>query len=149
MMQNGSHNPRFPETIRDFSEQMAARLEQEAQRHAGRDADRPISVSGARLVQQVGTLQVYDCPVPKGTLLAPDIPLTVMPPDDAEPTEGFLLSQEGESALVQTFDNLGEVLPSATLVPDAAGYLTLAAERHADMAKRGERYTLGPAERLL
>jgi hypothetical protein len=128
---------------------MAARLEREAQRHAGHDVDRPITVSGARLVQQVGTLQVYDCAVPAGTALGPDIPVTMIPPDESEPTEGFVLAQDGERVLVQTFDNLGEALPTATLVPDAVGFLSLAAERHADMAKRGERYTLGPAERLL
>lgn len=148
-MQNGQESTHFPESIRDFSEQMAARLEREAQRHAGRDADRPIQVSGGRLVEQVGTLQVYECAVPPGTLLGADIPVTVVPPDDAEPTEGFVLAQHGDMVLVQTFDSLGEVLSAVSLVPDAAGFLTLAAERHADMAKRGERYTLGPAERLL
>jgi hypothetical protein len=139
----------FPETVRDFSEQMASQLERDAQHHAGADADRPISVSGARLVERVGTLQVYECAVPKGTLLGSDIPVTIMPPDEGEPTEGFVLAQDEGQVLIQTFDNLGDTLLAATLVPDAAGFLTLAAERHADMAKRGERYTLGPAERLL
>lgn len=148
-MRNGQDSVHFPETVRDFSEQMASNLEREAQRHAGRDADRPIPVSGVRLVEQVGTLQIYECVVPAGTSLRPDIPMTVVPADDGEPTEGFVLAQDGQQALVQTFDNLGETLPAATLVPDAAGFLALAAERHADMAKRGERYTLGPAERLL
>jgi hypothetical protein len=147
--QNGQESAHFPETVRDFSEQMALQLEREAQRHAGRDADRPIQISGARLVDQVGTLQVYECAVPSGTSLRSDIPVTVVPSDDDEPTEGFVLAQHGDMVLVQTFDNLGEVLSTASLVPDAAGFLTLAAERHADMAKRGERYTLGPAERLL
>lgn len=149
MMQSRQERTHFPETVRDFSEQMASRLERESQRHAGQNVDRPITVAGARLVDQVGTLQVYDCTVPAGTVLGPDIPVTVIPPDDGEPTEGFVLAQDGDRVLVQTFDNLGEALPTATLVPDAAGFLSLAAERHADMAKRGERYTLGPAERLL
>lgn len=148
-MRNGGESTRFPETVRDFSEEMAVRLQAEGQRHADRNADQPIPISGARLVEHVGTLQVYECMVPAGTLLGPDIPVTVIPPDDGEATEGFALTQDGTSILVQTFDNLGDVLPAATLIPDAAGFLSLAAERHADMAKRGERYTLGPAERLL
>lgn len=149
MMQGGQGSVQFPETVRDFSEQMASRLEREAQRHAGQNVDRPITVSPARLVEQAGTLMVYECTVPVGTALGPDIPVTVMPPDEGEPTEGFVLAQEGERVLVQTFDSLGDVLTTATVVPDAAGFLSLAAERHADIAKRGERYTLGPAERLL
>jgi hypothetical protein len=148
-MRNAENKTHFPETVRDFSEQMASQLERDAQRHAGRDADRPIPVSAGRLIEQIGTLQVYECIVPAGTVLGSDIPVTIMLPDDGEPTEGFVLEQHGQQVLVQTFDHLGETLPAATLVPDAAGFLTLAAERYTDMAKRAERYTLGPAERLL
>jgi hypothetical protein len=148
-MQNGRERARFPETVRDFSEQMAVRLQGEGQRLADRSADQPIPISGARLIEQVGTLHVYECTVPAGTQLGPDIPVTVVPLDEGESTEGFVLMQDGELILVQTFDNVGDALPAATLIPDAAGFLSLAGERHGDMAKRGERYTLGPAERLL
>ncbi|HET6674716.1 MAG TPA: hypothetical protein VFG71_05220 [Nitrospiraceae bacterium] len=143
------HRNHFPETVRDFSEQAASRLEREATRHTGQSLDRPIVASAGRLAQQVGTLQIYVWSVPPGTVLAPDIPVTVLPPDDGEPTEGLVLAQDGEQVLVQTFDPLGDALSTVTLVPDAAGFLSVAAERHADMAKMGERYTLGPAERLL
>ena len=148
-MATGQELHQFPETVRDFSEQMASRLEREVEAHTGQSVDRPIAVSGGRLVQQVGTLQIYEWSVPAGTVLMPDIPVTVIPSDEGESTEGFVLAQNGEQVLVQTFDPLGDAPAIATLVPDAAGFLSLAAERHADMAKRGERYTLGPAERLL
>jgi hypothetical protein len=149
MMPGGQELNHFPETVRDFSEQTASRLEREAQRYAGQSVDRPIAVSGGRLVEQVGTLQIYEWNLPAGTILAPDIPVTVIPPDEGESTEGFVLAQDSEQVLVQTFDPLGDTPSIATLVPDAAGFLSLAAERHGDMAKMGERYTLGPAERLL
>ena len=65
-MRNGEDRTHFPETVRDFSEQMALQLEREAQRHAGRDADRPIPVSAGRLIEQVGTLQVYEWVLGRG-----------------------------------------------------------------------------------
>ncbi|MEX5218343.1 MAG: hypothetical protein NW701_11005 [Nitrospira sp.] len=149
MMPGGQERNHFPETVRDFSEQTASRLEREAQHYAGQSADRPIALSGGRLIEQAGTLHLYEWSVPAGTVLPPDIPVTVIPADEGESTEGFVLAQDGGQVLVQTFDPLGDTPSIGTLVPDAAGFLSLAAERHGDMAKMGERYTLGPAERLL
>lgn len=148
-MQSHENREPFPETIRELSERVAAALAEEARRYSAQEADRPIPVTGGRLAQQVGTLQVYEFAVDPGTTLTPEVPLTVVPADDSEPTEGWVLVQDGERVLVQTYDPLGEEVPAATLVPDTAGLLSLAAERHMDMAKMGERYTLGAAERLL
>ena len=95
MMPGGQDLNHFPETVRDFSEQTASRLEREAQRYAGRSVDRPIAVSGGRLVEQVGTLQIYEWSLPAETVLSPDITVTVIPLDEGESTEGFVLAQDG------------------------------------------------------
>jgi hypothetical protein len=149
MQNNEEDRAQFPETVRDFSEHMAASLDRESQRHVRDDLDRPIPVSRIRLVEHAGTLHLYECTVPAQVELPPDVPVTVIPPNEEEATEGVVLTQDGCQVLVQLLDDLGDVGAGATLVPDTAGFLSVAAERHAEMAKAGERYTLGPAERLL
>ena len=75
--------------------------------------------------------------------------MTVLLSEEAEPTEGIVLCQDGVRLILQTFDAIGDVVPSATLVPDVSGLALTISRRLIEMSKTGGSYTLGPAERLL
>ena len=51
--------------------------------------------------------------------------------------------------MVQTFDSLGKIVTSSTIVPDAEGFFETMMKRLSDIIHRSESYSLGPAERLL
>ncbi len=138
-----------PATLEQWLDQLATRLEGEAARCAERGLDQPVLVSHGRLLQTVGTLSLYEFILPSGVTMGVDLPVTVLLPDEAEPTEGFVLLQEGERVVVQLFDLIGDSLPTATLVPDTSGFYQTAGRRLAEMSHTTGAYSLGPAERLL
>ncbi|MGH7257603.1 MAG: AAA domain-containing protein [Nitrospiraceae bacterium] len=139
----------IPNTISALLEQVVSHLEHESSRYAAQGGDRPLTLSGGRLSQSVGSLQLYQFSLPPDTTLGTDIPVTIVPPDEGEPTEGHVLLRDQEHIYIQTFDLLGEALSTVTLVPDGSGFLTLGAQRLTEMAKKADLYTLGPAERLI
>ena len=85
----------------------------------------------SRTTQKIGTagtLHLYAMEVPAGTAILEDVPVTIVPPGDLDPTGGFLLRRQGDTALVQTQDTLGQSTVDNTLVPDAAEFFRLASE---------------------
>ncbi|GMV51849.1 MAG: hypothetical protein UZ03_NOB001001014 [Nitrospira sp. OLB3] len=139
----------IPETLPDLLEQLALQLEREAAASATSEPDQTVVVTGGRRIQTVGTLHLYEFVLPPNLSVGLDVPVTVLLGEEDEPTEGLILAQEGERLVVQTFDAVGDVVPRATLLPDAAGFAQTAAHRLHEMSKAGGSYTLGPAERLL
>jgi hypothetical protein len=113
----------------------------------------PISMSAGRLVSTVGTLYLYELTLPSGLskehIPFEDMPVTILPQDGTEPTEGFVVSSREGTVMVQTFDSLGKIVASATIVPDAEGFFDTVMKRLSDVIHRPESYSLGPAERLL
>jgi hypothetical protein len=138
-----------PATVEQWLEQSASQLQAEAGHCAARGLDQPVSASQGRLLQTVGTLHLYEFFLPPDTEWGVDWPVTVLLPDGEEPTEGFVLLQEGNRVVLQLFDAVGETVPMATLVPDASGFAETASHRLADMNRSTASYSLGPAERLL
>lgn len=135
--------------LHDLIESCVARLHAEQNRIVEGGQETCVAVPPGRLVQTIGGLHLYEFIVPAGVSLPIDVDVAVVPSNDVEPTEGITLSQTDRAVLVQTAEVLGEPVPSATLVPDLAGHLTITADRLEDMIKKGEAYTLGPAERLV
>src|SRR5687767_13593996 len=82
----------------------------------------PISPSAGRLVSTVGTLYLYELTLPSGLSKDhhpfEDMPVTILPSDGTEPTEGFVMRSREGMVMVQTFDSLGKKVASATIVPD-------------------------------
>ena len=115
---------------------------------AGKGLDEPIPVANGRRLATTGTLYQYAFELSSNATLREDIPLTILPAGNIESTEGFAIGLDGRKVLLQTFDPIGEVVPSATLVPDTAGFLQTVGQRLNEMAKQGSSYSLGPAERL-
>jgi hypothetical protein len=117
-----------------------------------RGGDAPIASPHGRQVSAVGTLFLYLFDLPASVTLPEDLPVSIVPGDtagDLEPTEGVVVGREGDAALVQTFESLGKNVGPSTIVPDAAGFFQTASQRLADMAAHADRFTLGPAERLI
>lgn len=115
---------------------------------ATRGLDTPIHAGGGRKLATAGTLHLYAFDVPAAAPLTEDIPVTIIPPGDQEPTEGFVVGRDDRTVLVQTFDAFGQTVDSASIVPDASAFFGTASKRLADMAVKSDAYTLGPAERL-
>ena len=143
----GQHPPN-PMTARDLLETWAFRLEAEQERVSGTALDQPITQVAGRLVHTIGTLHLYELTLPHGSFIEHDTPLSIIPPDDMEPTEGIVLGGEGNVVLVQTFDAIGQSCADATVVPDRAGVLATSAKRLRDMLAQPDAYRLGPADRL-
>ncbi len=114
-----------------------------------RGLDAPLEIAQARHLRTVGSLHLYSCDVPPGSKFLPDIPVTLLPGNDMEPTEGYLLGWQNGSLILQTFDHVGQTLNRCTLIPDTSGFLETGATRLADMASKPDSFTLGPAERLV
>ncbi len=136
-------------SARDLIEGWKGRLDEERRRVAGEGLDQPIVAPEARLVQKVGGLHLYEFRLPAGISLPLDLPVSIVPPDDIEPTEGLVLKQDGATALVQVLDAMGGSLSSVTLVPDLAGLLETASGRMQAMLTQAGAYNLGLAERLV
>ena len=135
-------------TARDLLETWACLLEAEHTLVSGTALDRPITQVAGRLVHTIGTLHLYEMTLPQGSSIEYDTPLSIIPPDDIEPTEGIVLGGQGNVALVQTFDAIGESCADATVVPDRAGLLATSAKRLRNMLAQPDAYRLGPADRL-
>lgn len=136
-------------TARELLQLCGARLEHERRRLTAAGDESPIVATEARLVQTVGGLHLYEFSLPPDATLAVDLPVSVVPTDDIEPTEGVVLEQTGNRALIQLVDSLGAGAWSVTLLPDHTGQLQTSAGRLREMITKSDAYNLGPAERLV
>ena len=135
-------------TATELIESWITRLEAERARLIERGQDAPVVASQGRLVQTTGGLHLYEFIVPADVQLCVDLPVSVVPADEADTTEGIVLRQTGNSILVQLVDALGRDVPTVTLVPDQAGLVGTSASRLKDMLAKPDLYHLGPTERL-
>lgn len=135
-------------TARNLIETWALRLEAEQKQVCGTSRDQPITQVAGRLVLTIGTLHLYELTLPQGSSIEHDTPLSIIPPDEMEPTEGIVLGGQSNTVLVQTFDTIGQSCLDATVVPDRAGLLATSAKRLRDMLAQPDAYRLGPADRL-
>lgn len=136
-------------TARDLIETWALRLEAGQKQVSGTECDQPIAQVIGRLVHTVGTLHLYELILPHGSSIEQDTPISIIPPDDMEPTEGIVLGGQGNVALVQTLDTIGQSCTDAIVIPDRAGLLATSAKRLRDMLTQPDFYRLGPADRLV
>ncbi|MGQ0667682.1 MAG: AAA domain-containing protein [Nitrospiraceae bacterium] len=130
-------------------ESWIGRLEAERQRIRDAGQDVPIVASHGRLVQTVGGLHLYEFILPPGVALSVDLPLSIVPSDESEPTEGIVLRQTDDTVVVQANDALGASLASVTLIPDQAGLLEVSAARLKEMVIKPNAYNLSLLERLV
>ncbi|HEY7764895.1 MAG TPA: AAA domain-containing protein [Aestuariivirgaceae bacterium] len=135
-------------TVRDLIETWALHLEAERHRIADEGLDAPVSGVNGRRLRTVGELHVYEFILPSGIAFPVDLPLSIVPSDDNEPTEGLVLNQSGRTVITQVVDALGATVPSLTLVPDHAGLLDTSVRRLREMITKSDAYHLGPSERL-
>lgn len=135
-------------TAAKLIESWIVNLEGEQARLVERGQDAPIRASQGRLVRTTGGLHLYEFVVPNGVRMPIDLPISLVPADDTDTTEGIVLCQTGHSILVQLVDHLGSEGPSVTLVPDQAGLVGTAAARLKEILAKPDLYHLGPAERL-
>lgn len=136
-------------TARACLEVCAARLDREVQQTNDTGLDAPVMITRGRLTHSVGGLHVYEFVLPAGYMLSIDLPVSIIPGDEQEATEGSVLSCQDNVVLVQTVDPIGASVPSATLIPDRAGHLDTIATRLRDMISQADAYNLGPSERLV
>jgi hypothetical protein len=127
-------------------------LADEGRTASAHGTDAPIASPNGRQVSAVGTLFLYMVDLPPGASLPEDLPVSIVPGDaasDIDPTEGVVIGREDNAALIQTYESLGRNVGPSTIVPDAAGFFQTASKRLSDMAGHADRFTLGPAERLI
>ena len=139
----------MPGTLPDLLDQLAATLERDAAYSAEQGRDHAVALVRGRLLQTIGNLHLYEFFLPPDVMVGDDVSATLLLGEETEPTEGIVLFQEGERLVLQLFDAIGDVVSTATLVPDASGLALTTSRRLAEMSKAGTSYTLGPAERLL
>lgn len=135
-------------TAVELIESWIARLEAEQARLVEMGQDAPAMVSQGRLVRTTGGLHLYEFVVSGEARLPIDLPVSIVPADDTDTTEGIVLRQTGRSILLQLVDHLGSEALSGTLVPDQAGLVGTAAARLKEILAKPDMYHLGPAERL-
>ncbi len=135
-------------TARELIEIWATRLRVEQGQLLDAGLDQPIAPVTGRLLQAIGTLYLYEFRLPTGRSLEIDTPLSIVLPDDMEPTEGVALSCRDDLAIVQTFDAIGHTVEGATIIPDRGGFLATSATRLTEMLAQADAYRLGPADRL-
>ena len=135
-------------TATELIESWITRLEAERDRLASTGQDVPVVASQGRLVETTGGLHLYEFRVPPEVQLRVDLPISVIPADEADTTEGIVLRQTGNSLLVQLVDGLGSEVPSITLVPDQAGLVSMSAARLKEILAKPDLYHVGPSERL-
>lgn len=136
-------------TVAQQIESWITRLETERRRIGDAGLDAPISATLCCLIETIGDLYLYEVTVPPNVRLSVDLPLSLVPLDGAEPTEGIVLRQTNQAVVIQANEALGVSSPSVTLVPDQAGQLAMAAARLKEMITKVGSYNLGPAERLV
>ncbi|OLB05008.1 MAG: hypothetical protein AUH21_00770 [Nitrospirae bacterium 13_2_20CM_62_7] len=105
----------------DLLEHFSRLLAEQRESASARGLDAPVTVSAGRLILTAGTLHLYELEVPAEVALSEDLPVTIIPTGDIEPTEGFVVGRRAKTVLIQTFDAVGQTVASATLVPDSAG----------------------------
>src|SRR4026209_488674 len=130
-------------TARNLLETWALLLEAEQKRVSDTALDQPITQVAGRLVHTIGTLHLYELTLPQGLSIKHDTPLSIIPQDDMEPTEGIVLGSQDNVVIVQTFDAIGQSWADATVVPDRAGLLATSAKRLRDMLAQPDAYRLG------
>lgn len=135
-------------TAVELIESWIVNLEAEQARLIETGQDAPAAASQGRLVRTTGGLHLYEFVVSGGVRLPIDLPVFLVPADEAETTEGIVLRQMGQSILFQLVDSLGSEVPSVTLVPDQVGLVSTAVARLKEILAKPDLYHLGPAERL-
>lgn len=120
--------------------------ERETAMSAGLDA--PLIVPEATRLRTVGSLHVYALGLDQPRLFLQDTPLTILPGNELEPTEGYVLAVDGSEVIIQTLDAFGDSVLGCTCIADTSGFLETLSNRLRNMATRPEAFTLGPAERL-
>ena len=129
--------------------QSATQLLDEREIAMNQGLDAPIDIPHASHVGKVGSLHLYRCEVLPGSKIIADVPITFLPGNEMEATEGYLLGWGNDALLIQTFDHVGQTLERCTIIPDTSGFLETGAARLSDMATKPDSFTLGPAERLV
>src|SRR5215472_14349794 len=135
-------------TARDLLHRWAIKLAKEQNDIGTTGLDEPIPSVYGRLLQRTGTLHLYELTLPQPRVVEIDTPVTIVPPDEMEPTEGIVLRNTGQLLLVQTFDLIGQSFAGATVIPDRAGFLSISIQRLSDMTTHTDVFGLGPADRL-
>lgn len=133
----------------DLLSHYAKQLNEEREAAMTHGFDAPIEVTQARHVRTAGSLHLYALTLPKHKTLVQDVPFTILPPNDLDPSEGYVFGQLDEETCVVTIDSFGQTVTNCTLIPDTLGYLETARNRLMEMASKPEAFTLGPAERLV
>lgn len=128
--------------------QSATQLTDERELAMSQGLDAPLDIPRAHHIGKAGSLHLYSCEVLPGTKVIADVPITLLPGNEMEATEGYLLGWLNGSLIIQTFDHVGLTLSHCTLIPDTSGFLETGAARLSDMATKPDSFTLGPAERL-
>jgi len=136
---------KLPELLAHYADQLTD--DRETVMAHGLDA--PLHISGGHLVRTVGSLFLYAVTLAPDKRLLLDVPLTILPDNELDPTEGFALGYDGTDVLLQTMDSLGNTLTGGTLIPDTSGFLETATQRLTEMRMKPEAYAFGPAERLI
>jgi hypothetical protein len=139
----------MPTAARDLIQLWARRLTAEQKRLVEQEADQPLVPVAGRLLRAVGTLFLYEFTLPPGRSMEVDTPVSIVPAEDMEPTEGLIVSCREGTAVAQTFDAIGQHVAGATMIPDRAGLLATWEKRLLDMLAHPDVYRLGPADRLV
>ena len=136
---------KLPDLLNHYAKQL--QNEREAAMDQGLDA--LCDIPQARHIRTAGSLHHYALVVPEGQTLLQDVPVTILPSDGLEPTEGYVMGQLNHETYILTLDSLGKNPHNCTLIPDTSGYLETIAGRLTEMASKPEAFTLGPTERLV
>ena len=136
---------KLPDLLIHYAKQL--QNEREAAMDQGLDA--PFDLPQAKQIRTAGTLHHYALILPEGQTLLQDIPVTILPSDGLEPTEGYVMGQLNHETYVLTLDSFGKNPHTCTFIPDTSGYLETIAGRLTEMASKPEAFTLGPTERLV
>ena len=129
--------------------QSSAKLLDEREVAMSQGYDAPVDIPQASHLGKAGSLHLYSCKVLPEIKIVTDVPMTLLPGNDMEATEGYILGWLNGALIIQTFDHVGRTLEHCTLIPDTAGFLETGAARLSDMATKPDSFTLGPAERLV
>ena len=132
----------------DLLQHYSRQLASEKEEAIAKGLDNPIESPQTKKIGKAGSLNLYTLALPSQMTFLEDIPLTIVPPGDLEPTEGHSLRHLGSDILIQTVDSLGQSFEDNTIVPDTSGFFVTASKRLQEIATKPESYTLGPAERL-
>jgi len=105
----------------DLLEHFSRLLAEQRESASARGLDAPVTVSAGRLILTAGTLHLYELEVPAEVALSEDLPVTIIPTGDIEPTEGFVVGRRAKTVLIQTFDAVGQTVASARVAGTGRG----------------------------